>query len=89
MAFYLACLGNAEDIMKGAKPSNTLAVRALDEFAFQFELAAPMPSFLKVLWQPLLAAAPRQSIEAGRRRGRESSWTMPRRLRIQWPFSLA
>jgi oligopeptide transport system substrate-binding protein len=86
--FYLACLGNADDIIKGAKPPKTLAVRALDEFTFQFELTAPRPSFLRVLWQPLLAAAPRHSIEAARRRGRESSWTMPGTYVSSGPFLL-
>ena len=86
--FYLACLGNAEDIIKGAKPPNTLAIRALDEFTFQVELTAPTPSFLRVLWQSSLAAAPRQSIEAARRRGRESSWTMPGTYVSSGPFLL-
>ena len=88
MAFYLMSVGNAEDIVKGAKPPKTLAIRALDEFTFQFELSAPTPSFLRVLWQPLLAAAPRESIEAARRRGRESSWTMPGTYVSSGPFLL-
>ena len=32
-----------------------MVVRAIDDFTFQFELASPGPSFLKLLWQPFLA----------------------------------
>ena len=88
MAFYLAPIRNAEDIMRGAKPPNALAVRASDDFTFQFELEAPAPSFLKLLWQPFLAAVPRQSVEAARRRGHASSWMEPAHLICSGPFLL-
>src|SRR5215475_10300292 len=75
MASYLVPVGNAEAIVSGSKPPDSLAVRAADDFAFQFDLAAPAPYFLQLLWQPFFAAVPRQAVEAARRRGRESSWT--------------
>ena len=88
MAFYLAPIRNAEDIINGAKPPNTLAVWASDDFTFHFELEAPVPSFLKLLWQPFLAAVPRQSVEAARQRGHASSWTEPGNLICSGPFLL-
>src|SRR5262245_9472405 len=88
LAFYLKLVRNSEEIIKGAKPLSTLAVRAVDEFTFQFELVAPMPSFPKLLWQPLLAAVPRQSIEAARQSGQESSWTEPAHYVSSGPFLL-
>ena len=88
MAFYLAPLGNADEITKGAKPPSTLAVRAIDDFTFQFELVAPISSFLKLLWQPLLAAVPRQAIEVARQRGRETAWTAPGTFVSSGPFLL-
>lgn len=87
MAFYLAPVRNAEEIVKGTKPPDALAVHAVDEFTFQFELVTPMASFLRLLWQPLLAALPRQSIKAGRQRGRES-WTRPGNYVSSGPFLL-
>ena len=45
MAFYLAPLGNADEVTKGAKPPSTLAVRAIDDFTFQFDLVAPISYF--------------------------------------------
>ena len=81
-------LGNADEITKGAKPPSTLAVRAIDDFTFEFELVAPISSFLKLLWQPLLAAVPRQSIEAARQRGREAAWTAPGTFVSSGPFLL-
>ena len=75
MAFYLAPVVNAEEVTKGAKPPSMLAVRAIDDFTFEFELVAPISVLRKLLWQPLLAAVPRLSIEAGRQHGREAAWS--------------
>ena len=88
LSFYLSSISNAEEIIKGAKPASALAVRALDDFTFQVELVAPEPWLLRLLWQPLLAAVPRQSIEAARRRGQESSWTEPAHYVSSGPFLL-
>lgn len=88
MSFYLSTVGNAPEIIKGAKPASALAVRALDDLAFQFDLTAPTPWLLRLLWQPLLAAVPRHSIEAARRRGQESSWTSPAHYVASGPFRL-
>jgi ABC-type oligopeptide transport system substrate-binding subunit len=88
MASYLAPVAGAEAIMKGSKPPDSLAVRAVDDFTFQFDLAAPAPFFLKLLWQPILAAVPRQAIEAARRRGSPSSWTEAGHYVSSGPFVL-
>ena len=82
MAFYLAPIRNP-----GEKRSAALAVRAIDDFTFQFELAAPGPSFLKLLWQPFLAAVHRPSIEAASaQRDRSRSG---RNLVIMFPAGLS
>src|SRR6266542_1386483 len=70
MPFYLEPLVNAKEIMNGSKPSSTLAAQTIDDFTFQFDLVTPMPYFAKLLWQPILSAVPRQSIEAAQQRGR-------------------
>ena len=88
MASYLAPVRNAEEIVKGTKPPAALAVHAVDDFTFQFELVAPLSSFLRLLWQPFLAAVPRQAIEAARQRGHESSWTAPGNYVSSGPFTL-
>ena len=75
MAFYLAPL-------QGSNAPDTLAVRAIDDFTFQFELETPTPSFVKLLWQPFLAAVPRQSIKAARQ------WTTPAHYVSSGPFLL-
>jgi ABC-type oligopeptide transport system substrate-binding subunit len=41
LSFYLAPIGNAQEVTKGEKPLSALAVRAADEFAFQFDLTTP------------------------------------------------
>jgi ABC-type oligopeptide transport system substrate-binding subunit len=87
-AFYLAPIINAREIVNGAKSPDTLAARALDDLTFQFELAKPQPSFLRLLWQPFLAALPRHVIEAARRSARESSWTEPGTFVSSGPFVL-
>ena len=94
LSFYLAPIGNAQEIIRATKPASALAVRALDDLAFQFDLTVPTPWLIRLLWQPLLAAVPRRSIEAARQRGQESSWTSavhyvssgPFRLRQWQPF---
>ena len=72
MAFYLAPLANADEVTRGAKPPSMLAVHAIDDLTFEFEMVAPIPSFVKLLWQPLLAAVPRLSLEAAGQHGRET-----------------
>jgi oligopeptide transport system substrate-binding protein len=83
MAFYLAPL-----LTPDAKDPSALAVRAIDDFTFQFDLASPTPSFLKLLWQPFLAAVHRPCIEAARRSGRASQWTEPPHYVSSGPFVL-
>ena len=83
MAFYLAPIHTTD-----AKDPSALAVRAIDDFTFQFDLASPTPSFLKLLWQPFLAAIHRPSIEAARRSGRASQWTEPPHYVSSGPFVL-
>jgi oligopeptide transport system substrate-binding protein len=89
LAFYLEPLGNYKEIVKGARKPETLAVRALDDFTFQLELIVPISPFLKVLWQPLLAAVPRQSIEVARQSGSGVSWTAPGNYISSGPFLVA
>src|SRR4029450_2727219 len=50
MSFYLAPIGNAQEIIKGTKAPSVLAVRALDEFAFQFDLVTPSSWLMRLLW---------------------------------------
>jgi ABC-type oligopeptide transport system substrate-binding subunit len=88
MAFYLSPLGNADEIIKGTRPSSTLAARAIDDFTFQFDLVAPIPSLHRLLWHPLLAPVPRHSVEAARQRGRESSWMEPGTFVSSGPYLL-
>ena len=88
MAFYLAPVVNADEVTKGAKPPSMLAVHAVDDFTFEFELVAPIQSFVKLLWQPLLAAVPRLSIEAGRKHGREGGWPLSGTFVSSGPFLL-
>ena len=83
MAFYLAPIRNAN----GNNPA-ALGVRALDDFTFQFDLVAPAPSFVNLLWQPFLAAVHRPSLEAARRSGRPLSWTEPAHYVSSGPFLL-
>ena len=64
-AFYLAPLRNAEEIAKGLNSSDKLSVRAVDDFTFQFDLVAPMPSFPET---PLAALSGRGSTAVHRSR---------------------
>jgi oligopeptide transport system substrate-binding protein len=50
MGFYLTPIHTTD-----AKDPAALAVRAVDDFTFQFDLAFPAPFFVKLLWQPFLA----------------------------------
>jgi ABC-type oligopeptide transport system substrate-binding subunit len=50
-SFYLSPVGDAREIIKGAKPATALAIRALDDLAFQFDLTAPTPWLLRLFWQ--------------------------------------
>jgi oligopeptide transport system substrate-binding protein len=82
MAFYLAPIRTAD-----ARNPAALAVRAIDDFTFQFDLASPTASFVKLLWQPFLAAVHRPSIEA-RRSQRATQWTEPHDYVSSGPFVL-
>lgn len=88
LGFYLAPIGNASEVSSGAKPPESLAARASDDLAFQFDLTAPSPNFLKLLWQPFLAAVPRHAVEAARKSGNPSSWTNPGAMIASGPFRL-
>ena len=68
--------------------SGIRAVRALDEFTFQVDLAQPNPIFIGFLWLPAFAAVPRHTVEAAKRTGREASWTEPQRMVSSGPFVL-
>jgi ABC-type oligopeptide transport system substrate-binding subunit len=87
-AYCMSPLRNADAIVRGLVPAAELGVGAVDDFTFQFDLVAPIPSFLKLLWQPCLAAVPQQALEAARRKGRESSWTDPDHYVSSGPFLL-
>lgn len=88
LSFYLAPIGNAQDIVKGEKLPSALAVRALDEFAFQFDLVTPASWLPRLLWHSLLAAVPRHAVEAARQRGQPASWTSPSNSMSSGPFVL-
>jgi len=88
LSFYLAPIENAQEITKGEKPPSALAVRALDKFAFQFDLITPASWLLGLLWQPLLAALPCHALEAARLRGQPASWTSPANSVSSGPFLL-
>jgi len=88
LSFYLSPIGNAQEVIKGERPASALAVRALDEFAFQFDLVAPSSWLVRLLWQSLLAAVPRHVVEAAARRGQPASWTNPANYVSSGPFRL-
>jgi oligopeptide transport system substrate-binding protein len=80
LAFYLSPITNADEVSKGKKPVETLAVFAPDEFTLQFQLTSPSAAFIKLLWQPFLAAVPRHAVAPG--------WTAPGRYLSSGPFAL-
>ena len=52
LGFYLTPVVNAEEVTKGVRGSEDLGVRALDEFTFQFDLTAPISSFVRPKFPP-------------------------------------
>jgi oligopeptide transport system substrate-binding protein len=88
LSFYLGPIGNAQEIIQGEKPPSALAVRALDAFAFQFDLVTPAPWLPRLLCQSLLAAVPRRAVEATRRRGQPALWISPANQVSSGPFLL-
>ena len=88
LGFYLAPIRNADEVSKGTKPPEALAVRAAGDFALEFQLSAPYPLFVKLLWQPFLAAVPRHAVEAARKSDRPSAWTDPGTYLSSGPFLL-
>jgi ABC-type oligopeptide transport system substrate-binding subunit len=87
-AYLLFYVRSAEAINTGQLPSETLGVRALDEFAFEIELRSPTTFFLQLTSKAALATVPRQAIEAARLRGAESSWTEPAHMITSGAFTL-
>src|SRR5581483_6840613 len=87
--FYLLGLRNADQIFAGKLAPDTLGVRAVDDFTFQVDLVSPVSYFLQLTWSGILAAVPRQAIEAAKLRGDESSWTEPAHMVTSGAFRLS
>lgn len=83
---HLAALAANSEVVKFT-PAD-LGVRALDDFTFQVDLRGPTAFFLKMLYHPIYAAVPRQSIEAALARGLESTWTRPEHIVTSGAFTL-
>ena len=77
LGFYLGAIQNGNEVLKGGRGPEGLAVRAVSDFAFQFDLTAHFPLILKLRWQPFLAAVPRHAVEAARHSGDAASWMAP------------
>jgi oligopeptide transport system substrate-binding protein len=88
MAYQLYCVRNAEDVSTGKSSPHELAIRALDNFTFQVDLISPTPFFLQLITVYWFSAVPRQAIDAGRRSGKESSWTEPEQIVVSGPFGV-
>jgi len=88
LAYSLFYVLHGEEIVKGARRPDQLGVRALDDFTFQVDLQSPCPFFLQLITQYTFHPVPRQSIEAARQAGDESSWMQPGRMVSSGPFVL-
>jgi oligopeptide transport system substrate-binding protein len=87
LAYTLYSVAGAEAVSTGKIPHDKLGVRALDTFAFQVDLRAPEPTFLKMCYTfgpPL----PCHAIDSARAQGREASWTEPGHMVTSGPFLL-
>ena len=87
-AYLLYCVTGAEAVTAGKAPPEQLGVRALDAFTFEVDLRAPAPYFLKLCACYLTLPLPSHTIEAARKRGRESSWVEPGRIVTSGPFRM-
>jgi ABC-type oligopeptide transport system substrate-binding subunit len=83
LAYLLYCIVNAEEINRGRRPVDALAVRATDDFTLQLELRSSTPYFLELHDSFVFYAVPGHVIE---RVG--SSWTSPLHLVTSGPFHL-
>jgi oligopeptide transport system substrate-binding protein len=87
-AYLFDYIRNAKQTYAGKLKSEALAVRALNDFAFQVDLGASTPFFLQLTSHRIFAPVPQQAIEAAQRRGRESSWTEPGHMVTSGAFIL-
>jgi oligopeptide transport system substrate-binding protein len=87
-AYTLYCVAGAEAVSTGRISPGELGVRALDTFAFQVDLRAPEPAFLKLCYTFLTLPLPCHAIEAARAQEREASWTEPGHMVTSGPFLL-
>src|SRR4051794_12305193 len=76
-ASYLYPVKNAEAISAGSLSPNELGVEARDDFTFRIELRSLTPYFLGLTAAGVLAAVPRQSVEAVRSGDSGSSSSRP------------
>lgn len=73
--FLLDSVVNANEIMKGTKPSSSLGVLASDNYTFIVELNHPMNEFLTYITSPVLDVVPEKTItQYG------DSWTDPKNI---------
>ena len=82
-AFVFEDIRNAREITAGKLPPETLAVRALDDFSLELELARPAPSFLEIISAGVFCPVPRHAMRAA---GRD--WTSPSRMVSSGAFTL-
>src|SRR3954464_5183257 len=89
LANFLFHVKEGEDIYKGKTSSPAhLAVEATDKFTLKVELRLPVPFFLNLAAAGVLAAAPRQAVEAAAGHGGAASWAQPGRIVVSGPFNL-
>jgi oligopeptide transport system substrate-binding protein len=87
-AYLFQYLAHGEAVISGERPPEALGVGALDDFSLQVRLETPIPFLLRMLANRFFYATPRQAIDAARRRGAESSWTLPANIVTSGPFHL-
>jgi oligopeptide transport system substrate-binding protein len=83
MANLLYCIRNAEEVSRGQRPVEALAVRAIDDFTLQVEMRSSTPYFLDLHDSFVYYAVPAHVVE---REG--PSWTLPEHLVSSGPFQL-
>ena len=86
------------EILKRADPvvykPEELAVRAIDDFTFQVDLAQPTSFFIKITPMSILRVVPRQAIEpamarAKNNQGKAADWLKPENIVVSGAFKLA
>jgi ABC-type oligopeptide transport system substrate-binding subunit len=87
-AYTLFYIDGAQAVNAGKLSPDKLGLHVIDTFSFEVNLRAPAPDFVKLCSTMLIVPMPRHTIEAARRRGRESSWTDPGEMVSSGPFVL-